>query len=129
MGEIKTYEILGYAREEKTEEKRREGDMMVTVKTVVIRNPIERVRGVIVPLSDDGGFRRDSHGDQCLVTGTDESFLRNLRAVDFRNLSLGKDNRTYYVMNDGSEYDDDREEVPGDPSWTLMDDVLGEVTE
>lgn len=129
MAEIRTYEVLGYSREEKTEEKRREGNVMVTVKTVVIHNPIERVRGVVVPMDDDGGWQRENCGNSCLVTSSDEEFLRNLKSVAFRNLSLGKDNRTYWLMADGSELDDHHDEVPGEPEWWEMDRVIGEVTE
>lgn len=124
MADIRTYEILGYAREEITEEKRREGNVMVTVKTVLIRNPIERVRGVIVPCADD-----DGDSVEALVVCSDESFLKNLRGVASRNLSLGKDNRTYWLMADGSQLDDYHDDVPGNPEWYEAERVLGEVAE
>lgn len=130
MTDIKTYQIRGYGSPAvTTTETRREGDEEVTVKTVITRSPIQKVRGVVVPLDDDGGFRRDNCGDSCLVTSSDQNFLRNLKSVAFRNLSLGKDNRTYWIMSDGSELDEDRDEGPEDAEWWEADRVIGEVAE
>ena len=124
MADIKTYEIRGYGREETSTETRRESDELVTVKTVTKREPVLRLRGVIIPCADDDGDSREA-----FVTGSDEEFLKNLREVAFRNLSLGKDNRTYWLMADGSELDDHYDEVPGEPEWYEGSRVLGEVTE
>lgn len=124
MADIKMYEVLGYSREEKTEESKREGDVMVIVKTITTRQPVLRLRGVIVPCADD-----DGDSVEALVVSSDDNFLHSLRGVAFRNLSLGKDNRTYWLMADGSELDDHHDEVPGEPEWWEMARVLGEVTE
>lgn len=124
MAEIRTYEVLGYAQEKVTEEKRRDGNDLVTMKIVTKREPISRMRGVIVPCADD-----DGDSVEAFVVSNDEKFLHGLRGVAFRNLSLGKDNRTYWLMVDGSELDEDRGEGPEDAEWWDMSRVLGEVTE
>lgn len=124
MADIKMYEVLGYSREEKTEESKREGDVMVIVKTITTRQPVLRLRGVIVPCADD-----DGDSVEALVVSSDEKFLHSLRGVAFRNLSIGKDNRTYWLMADGSELDEDRGEGPEDAEWWDMSRVLGEVAE
>lgn len=121
MAYIKMYEVLGYSREEKTEERKREGDVVVIVKTITTRQPVLRLRGVVVPCADDDGDSMEA-----LVVSSDENFLQNVRGVAFRNLSIGKDNRTYWLMADGSELDEDRGEGPEDAEWWDMSRVLGE---
>ena len=124
MADLTMYEVRGYGREESSTETRREGDELVTVKTVTKREQILRLRGVIVPCADDDGACK-----KALVTSSDEGFLRNIRGVAFRNLSLGKDNRTYWLMADGSELDDYHDQVPGEPERWGFERVVREVTE